>query len=169
MFVAGAYVAGVSQAEFDAAASVPDLIDKRIRPALDDPTNRARFEALMIDLTGGPRAFDRAGLRDEEGTNWERAELLVSAQLAAPRTTPYELGPGSGVSSEAFNRAAIRVPTDREAFRAFTAGHRRDRATADASRSRCTRLATVRCRSTRHRSCAGASTKRAGRTCSCNA
>ena len=60
----------------------------------------------MIGLTGGPRAFDRAGFRDEEGTNWERAELLVSAQLVAPRTTPYELGPGSGVSSEAFNRAA---------------------------------------------------------------
>jgi hypothetical protein len=122
MFVAGAYVAGVTQAEFDAAPSVPDLIAQRIRPALDDPTNRARFEALMIDLTGGPRAFDRAGFRDEEGTNWERAELLVSAQLAAPRTTPYELGPGSGVSSEAFNRAAIRVPTDREAFRVFSDG-----------------------------------------------
>ena len=122
MFVAGAYVAGVTQAEFDAAPSVHDLIAQRIRPALDDPTNRARFEALMIDLTGGPRAFDRAGFRDEEGTNWERAELLVSAQLAAPRTTPYDLGPGSGVSSAAFNRAAIRVPTDREAFRAFTEG-----------------------------------------------
>ena len=76
----------------------------------------------MIDLTGGPRAFDRAGFRDEEGTNWERAELLVSAQLAGPRTTPYDLGPGSGVSSAAFDRAAIRVPTDREAFRAFTEG-----------------------------------------------
>ena len=122
MFVAGAYVAGVTQAEFDAAPSVHDLVAQRIRPALDDPTNRARFEALMIDLTGGPRAFDRAGFRDEEGTNWERAELLVSAQLAAPRTTPYDLGPRSDVSSEKFNRAAIRVPTDREAFRTFTEG-----------------------------------------------
>jgi hypothetical protein len=122
MFVAGAYVAGVTQAEFDAAPSIPDLIEQRIRPALDDPMNRARFEALMIDLTGGRRAFDRAGFRDEEGTNWERAELLVSAQLVAPRTTPYELGPDAGVSTEAFNRAAIRVPTNREAIRAFTEG-----------------------------------------------
>ncbi len=122
MFVAGAYVAEVTQAELDAAASIPDLIEQRIRPALDDPASRARFEALMIDLTGGPRAFDREGFRDEESTNWERAGLLLSAGLAAPRTTPYQLGGSSGVSSEAFSRAALRVPTDREAFAEFTKG-----------------------------------------------
>ena len=82
-FVAGAYAAGVTQAEFDASTDLGGLIRDRIRPALRDPHAHARFENIMIDLTGGPRAFDREGFRVEEETNWRRAELLVGARARA--------------------------------------------------------------------------------------
>jgi pimeloyl-ACP methyl ester carboxylesterase len=120
--VVGAYVAGVSQAEYDAAPRVDILVEARIRPALDDPRNRARFERLMVDLTGGPRAYARAGLRDEEETNWERAVLLAASGLAPRRDEPYRLGPDAPVTSAAFDRDALVVRTDEAAAAAFADG-----------------------------------------------
>jgi pimeloyl-ACP methyl ester carboxylesterase len=122
-FVAGAYAAGVTQAEFDASADVVRLVRDRIRRALRAPAAHARFENIVIDLTGGPRAFDREGFRIEEDTNWRRAQLLVSSGLAPNRTTVYRLGPLAGVDSAAFNRSVIRLRTNDRLLRTFVAGY----------------------------------------------
>jgi hypothetical protein len=121
-FVAGAYVAGVTQTEFDASTDVGGLIRDRIRPALRDPAAHDRFVNIMVDLTGGPRALDREGFRAEEETNWRRAEMLVSAQLAPNGETKYRLGPHSAVTSDEFNRAVIRLRTNDELLRTFVEG-----------------------------------------------
>ena len=120
--VAAAYVAGVTQAEFDAASDVGELIERRIRPALADPRRHARFEDIMIDLTGGPRAFAREGFHLEEETNWRRSAVLAAARLVPRRDTPYRLRPGAAATSEDFNRRAIRLRTDDEGVRSFTEG-----------------------------------------------
>lgn len=122
-FAAGAYVAGVTQAEFNATPDIGALIADRILPALRDPDVEKRFEDIMIDLTGGPRAFDREGFRLEEDTNWRRAQQLVSLGLAPNQATLYHLGPLSTVTSEAFNRAVIRIPTNAALLRAFVQGN----------------------------------------------
>ena len=122
-FVAGAYVAGVTQSEFDANTDFARLVRDRIRRALRDPSAHARFENIMIDLTGGPRAFDREGFRLEEETNWRRTEWLVGLGLAPNADTVYRLGPLSTVSSDAFNRGAIRLRTNGPLLRSFVAGN----------------------------------------------
>lgn len=120
-FVVGAYLAGVTQAEFD-ASDVVTLIDERIRPALADPREHQKFENIMIALTGGPRVFDRAGFALEEETNWRRAGLLIGAKLVPPGATQFRFGPTSPVTSQAFERRAVRLPTVLPAFRDFAAG-----------------------------------------------
>jgi len=110
-FVVGAYVAGVRQAEYEASPNIGQLIDERIRSALDEPDKRALFDRIMVDLTGGPRAFAVEGIHDEEDTNFERAKLIVAARLTPPRDAPYRLGPDSPVTSKEFNRDAIVLPT----------------------------------------------------------
>jgi pimeloyl-ACP methyl ester carboxylesterase len=122
-FAAGAYVAGVTQAEFDASPDIGRLIHDRIRPALRDPGAHQRFESIMLDLTGGPRVSDRAGFRLEEETNWRRAQLAVASHLAPNRDTTYRLGPLSTVTSDEFNRAVIRLPVDDALERGFVAGN----------------------------------------------
>jgi len=107
-FVAGAFVAGVTQEEFTSTPAA-ELIDGRIRPALLDPSARQRFEDVIIDLTGGPRPFDREGLALEEAPLWTRIPGLLQVGLYDNRETVYRLRPGTGVSSEEFNAAAIRV------------------------------------------------------------
>ncbi|HEY3187982.1 MAG TPA: hypothetical protein VGJ70_10930, partial [Solirubrobacteraceae bacterium] len=77
----------------------------------------------MIDLTGGPREFDREGFHCEEETDWRRAELLMSTRLAPNRETRYRLGPVSDVTSEAFNRGVLRLRTNDELLRGFLAGN----------------------------------------------
>jgi dienelactone hydrolase len=121
-FVAGAYVAGVTQADYDAADDPGALIEKRILLALEDPAAHEQFENILIDLTGGPRAFDREGLHFEEPTNWERARLLITPHLADNRGVEYEPGPVSGVNADEFNRAAVRFSVNEELLREFTAG-----------------------------------------------
>jgi hypothetical protein len=122
-FVAGAYAAGVTQAEYDSSTDVARLVRERILPALREPRVHERFENIMIDLTGGPRAFDREGFRFEEETNWHRAELLAATGLAPNRYTRYRLGPLSDVTSEAFNRGVIRLRTNDVLLRGFVAGN----------------------------------------------
>ncbi len=122
-FVAGAYVAGVTQEEFDASPDVGALIQERILAALQDPVAHERFKDILIDLTGGPRAFDREGLHLEEATNWPRAQLLVATGLSPNAETAYRLGPLSTVTSDEFNRAAIRVPANDDLRRAFIEGN----------------------------------------------
>jgi hypothetical protein len=122
-FVAGAYAAGVTQREFDRKTGVGALVRDRILPALRRPRVYRRFEDIMVSLTGGPRAFGRAGFRLEEETNWQRAELLVAVGLAPNRDTVYHLGPPSPVTSREFNRAIIRLRTNDAALRAFLAGN----------------------------------------------
>ena len=121
-FAAGAYVAGVTQTEFD-AGDAASLTRARILPALQDPILHERFENIMLDLTGGPRWFDREGFHLEEETNWRRAQLVVPARLAPNAGTTYRLGPLSDVDSDEFNRAVIRLPINDELLRGFTEGN----------------------------------------------
>jgi len=107
-FVAGAFAAGVTQAEFDPART-RELIETRIRPALDDAAARQRFEDIVIALTGGPRPFALEGLRSNEGQLWDESESAVGTGLFDNRETVYELRDVSGVSSDDFDRAAVRV------------------------------------------------------------
>jgi pimeloyl-ACP methyl ester carboxylesterase len=120
-FVAGAYVAGVRQPEYDSSQDIARLIDERIRPALNEPDKRALFDRIMVDLTGGPRAFAVEGIRDEEDTNFARAGLIVAARLAPPREAPYRLGPDNPVTTEEFNRDAVVIPTS-DGYDEFSAG-----------------------------------------------
>jgi pimeloyl-ACP methyl ester carboxylesterase len=113
---AGAYVAGVSQAEYDASTDLGALIRERIRPALREPKAREQFERIVIDLTGGPRRFDREGIRDEEETNWRRGTLLVESLAASNRDTEYRLPGGGSPTSDEYNRRVIRFRTN-DAFR----------------------------------------------------
>lgn len=48
-FAAAAYVAGATQAEFDATTDAVKLINERILPALEDPAVHERWEDIMID------------------------------------------------------------------------------------------------------------------------
>ncbi len=120
--VAAAYVAGVTQAEVDAAPDLGAFFARRVWPALQDPEAHARFEDIVIDLTGGPRPFAREGLHQEEETNRQRGVLLASAGLVPPRDTPYRLGPTSTVPSGDFARAAVELPVDAAALATFTRG-----------------------------------------------
>jgi pimeloyl-ACP methyl ester carboxylesterase len=121
VFVVGAFVAGVTQADYDATTDIGALIRDRIRPALEDPQRRDRFERIMVDLSGGPRPFDRDGIRAEEETDWHRAELAVSAGVVPHHDTPYHLGPASDVSDTDFNRSVLHLRTNDDALRAFVA------------------------------------------------
>jgi hypothetical protein len=120
-FVAAAYAAGVTQAEYDATTDFSSLIRDRIRPALRDPQVDKRFEDVMVDLTGGPRAFARDGFRFEEETNWRRVELLVTAGLAPNAGTTYRLR--TPAATEDFNRGVIRLRSSEEPLHAFVDGN----------------------------------------------
>jgi hypothetical protein len=122
-FAAAAYVAGVTQREFDRSSGTHALIRDRILPALRRPRIHRRFEDIMVSITGGPRPFDRLGFRMEEETNWERAELEVATGIARNRHKVYRLGPPSPVTSREFNRAVIRFHTNPAFRRAFLAGN----------------------------------------------
>lgn len=121
-FVAGAYAAGVSQAEFE-STPIGQLIYGRIVPALADPAKHTTFEQIMLDLTGGPRALDDEGFRLEEATNWARAGILVSFRVVSNRDRVYRLGPLSSVSSADFNRGVIRLDPNPANLQNFTAGN----------------------------------------------
>lgn len=123
VFVAGAFAAGVTQAQFDAATDIGALIRDRIRPALRDPQTRDRFERIMVDLSGGPRPFDREGIRLEEDTDWRRAALEVGTGVVPHHDTPYHLGPSSTVSDDEFNREAVHLRTNDGLLQNYVAGN----------------------------------------------
>jgi hypothetical protein len=127
-FFAGAYLAGVTQAEFDAALAsgqlkatadvtqddflnnpLTQLTTTRIQPALKDPALNKRFEDIMLDLTGGPRPFDREGFALNEAASWPSAAIVVSYGLTYNDKMDYKLGPLSDVSSADFNAGVIRA------------------------------------------------------------
>lgn len=121
--VAGAYVAGVTQAEFDAAPDRAAIIDGRILPALQDATAHARFEDIVIDLTGGPRPYAREGLHLEEEAVWDSARVQIASGLASNTGVTYALGPVSDVPSDTFNREAVRMTLNAEIAARFFAGN----------------------------------------------
>jgi pimeloyl-ACP methyl ester carboxylesterase len=119
--VVGAFVAGVHQADIDASPDIGRLVDQRIRPALANPARRAEFDEIMIDLTGGPRAFAVEGIHDEEDTNFQRAVLVASTGLGPQPTAAYHLGPDNPVTSDELNRAAVVIPTG-DGYADYSAG-----------------------------------------------
>jgi pimeloyl-ACP methyl ester carboxylesterase len=121
-FVAAAFVAAVTQRELDATTDFGTLLDRRIRPALADARKHEQYENIIIDITGGPRAFAREGIHLEEETNFHRAVLGIAAGVIPQPEAPYRLGPASGVTSAVFNRDAVRVPTRAAALRTFSEG-----------------------------------------------
>jgi pimeloyl-ACP methyl ester carboxylesterase len=110
-FVIGAFVAGVTQAEFDSSDPAA-IIGGRIRPALTDPAVRKRFEDIWIDRSGGPRPFDRKSIRVNEEQLWIYAVGNTTNPSYSNDTKVYELGPSAGVSSDEFNRGAVRFKGD---------------------------------------------------------
>ncbi len=124
-FISSAFVAGVTQEEFEATPPA-ELLDARILPALEGPAAREQLEEIVIDLTGGPRPFDREGVRLRTLANLELVRSATDlgidvSGLCDNRETVYRLGPLSDVSDEEFNAAAIRVEAS-ELREAFTAG-----------------------------------------------
>jgi pimeloyl-ACP methyl ester carboxylesterase len=119
-FAAGAFVAGITQADFDTTPT-GELVDGRILPALEDETAHDRFEALIVDITGGPRPFTHEGLSDREMADWGFVGMALAWGVLDNQKTVYQLGPLSDISSEQFNAAAIRV-TAGDLVEAFTAG-----------------------------------------------
>ena len=124
-FVASAVVAGVTQAEFDSTLT-GELVETQILPALEDPAVGERFEAIVIDLTGGPRPLDHEGFLLRIQPNFDLIRLGIAVgldvhQLLDNQETIYQLGPLSDVSSEEFNAAAVRVSAS-SLLEEFTAG-----------------------------------------------
>jgi pimeloyl-ACP methyl ester carboxylesterase len=123
-FAAAAFVAGVTQDNLDAAGGdAVDLLDEQILPALEDPALHEEYESIMIDLTGGPRAFDREGWHLDEETNWRRGRLALASGLASNEDREYRLGPTSNVSSQEFNERAIRLSANEALLRQFIDGN----------------------------------------------
>jgi hypothetical protein len=120
-FAAGAFVAGITQEEF--AEHGASLINTRILPALEDPIRHGQFEDIMLDLTGGFRAFDREGFHLEEPTNWVRTRQQVGIALASNEDRPYVLGPYSSIPSEEFDAQAIRMTPNAEIRESFSRGN----------------------------------------------
>jgi pimeloyl-ACP methyl ester carboxylesterase len=122
-FYTGAYVAGVTQAEFDATDTY-QLIETRIKPALRDPAKHEQWERMLIDMTGGPRVLDREGFALEEATNWERAPILIGFGLAYNQGREYAFGADADVDSAVFNAAVVRrAPATAEQIANFNDGN----------------------------------------------
>jgi pimeloyl-ACP methyl ester carboxylesterase len=122
-FFAGAYAAGVTQAQFDASSDIPNLIATRIVPALDNPAARKTFEDILLGITGGSRPFDRLGIHLEEQTNWSRSGILVPFHIVGNSDRTYRVRPGGSVSSDDFNRGGVRFKADPERAKAFIDGN----------------------------------------------
>ena len=109
--VLGAYAAGVSQDEYDSAASVVGLISQRILTTLEsDSQARELFERLIATLTGGPRPFRHEGFEEFYEINFPFADLLVMERGAFDNTNfVYEGDPVSGTRREEVNADVVRI------------------------------------------------------------
>lgn len=114
--LAGAYAAGVDQTVVDKEADVARLIDERIRPALMERTTRDLFEAVLVELTGGPRPHAISGLRTTEAVNWRRAMLLAGARVIPPHEGTYDFGPGPALDAADFNAKVVTFPFEQTGF-----------------------------------------------------
>ncbi len=122
-FFAGAYAAGVTQAEFNASNDIPSLITTRIEPALNDTAARKKFEDVLVGMSGGPRPFDRLGIHEAEQTNWLLAATFVPRRIVGNAERTYVLHAGSSVSSDDFSRNVVRFSADPERAKAFIEGN----------------------------------------------
>jgi pimeloyl-ACP methyl ester carboxylesterase len=121
-FVAGAFAAGITQADLD-TTPVGQLLETRILPALQDKTTHDRFEALIVDMTGGPRPLTHEGLAEREMPNWEFEGMALAYGALDNQKTVYQLDPRSDISSEKFNATAVRLTAgDPNSLKNFTAG-----------------------------------------------
>jgi pimeloyl-ACP methyl ester carboxylesterase len=110
--VLGAYAAGVTQEEFDAAESIAGLIDERILPTLNaDPEARDLFEGLVATLSGGPRPFRHEGFEEYYVSNFELASAFAPMLIPAFDNTDfvYPAVPASGISSDELNKQVVRI------------------------------------------------------------
>lgn len=107
-FVAAAYIAGVTQTEWD-ASDVVRVIDERLRPMLRDASQRQRFVALWADLSGGARTFVDEGVAMYQEQFWRYIVGNLVAGVYDNIGREYVLGVGAGVGSAAFNAGAIRI------------------------------------------------------------
>ncbi len=125
-FFVGAYLAGVTQAEFD-QGDTANLIYQKIVPALTDPDLHRKFVDLMTALTGGPRPFEDQGFALEEATNWFRDSILVPYHVAYNRDEngdyQYSFPTTDGITADDFNRNVVRSPRSDQAVADFNAGN----------------------------------------------
>jgi hypothetical protein len=107
--VAGAYVAGVTQAEFDASPSAD--IYASIRETLRDDASYELLRKLVVDLTGGPRTLAIEGVDVDINVfdAWANSQLAVDVRIFGNRDIVYELSEGTAVSPDEFNEAAVRM------------------------------------------------------------
>ena len=104
----GAYATGVTQQEFESAASVSSLASELILPALEaDPQSRDLFESLISDFTGGPRPFRDEGFEEWFGTNFFFADLLVLETGVFDNTS--FIYPASTISANELNTGVERI------------------------------------------------------------
>jgi pimeloyl-ACP methyl ester carboxylesterase len=120
---AGAFVAGVTQAEYERSNDLGALVRDRIVAALMDPAAHTKFEQIMLALTGGQRSYDQQGFELEEDFNSRNAAILLAAHLAPNQGKTYGFGPPSPVTSDEFNGSVVRFSTNDAALYTFVDGN----------------------------------------------
>ncbi len=110
LLAAGAYAAGVTQAEFD-AGPLQDVVENRIVAVIErDPEVRGRFLAIWEQLSGGVRPFFVEGYQMRQDI-WSLAIDDTRLNLSDNVGRVYDLG-DAGIDDDDFNRLAIRVSRD---------------------------------------------------------
>ena len=109
-FSAAAYVAGVTQEEWEAGGqNVGTTIDDRLRPMLRDPQQRARFIALWSDISGGARPFVDEGVAIYQEQIWTYVLGNLFQGVYDNSGRDYVLSAAAGVSSADFNAGVLRI------------------------------------------------------------
>jgi hypothetical protein len=109
-FVAAAYIAGVTQDEWQAGGeNVVATIDTRLRPMLRDTDQRARFMALWSDISGGARPFVDEGVAAYQEQIWRYIVGNLFQGVFDNSARKYKLRNAAGVTSEDFNAGALRI------------------------------------------------------------
>lgn len=109
-FVAAAYIAGVTQPEWDASGEdIVRIIDERLRPMLRDTLQRPRFMALWAALSGGARPFVDEGIAMYQEQVWRYIVGNLVGGVYDNIGREYALSADAGIESAAFNAGAIRI------------------------------------------------------------